>query len=320
MSGCRPCHRRGRGRGDEFRHTLQKREKTVSGMRLLVDDGEGFVGGAKERGGFVEDDGDGDVTEETLEFPFVLEGVEESAVFHCFQNFYSDAASDVSAVEGEHFEGEISGFGIIDGGPEIQGVGADAAGLVQAAACDFRGGIGVGIFKCGMHHFRRKEFVNGAEAAAGENELPTDLRVAAAHEAQEFDLLLGVRGEIGMAAFGGHDAVAATVPSKNRLAQTGAGRHQCANPARLRSARVQNTKVFLLKMLETVPPGAQVVQQNDVRDAEHVNEIGSLHNPRKIGGTHASIDNWASDTETGGNNALAIKMLSGLARTFLDDP
>src|SRR5260370_3796845 len=120
---------------------------------LLVDDGEGFVGGAKERGGFVEDDGYGDVTEETLEFPFVLEGVEESAVFHFFQNFYSDAASDVNAAEGEHFEGEISCFVAIAGAPEIQGGGADAAGLVQAAACDFRGGVGVGIFKCGIDAF-----------------------------------------------------------------------------------------------------------------------------------------------------------------------
>ena len=67
-----------------------------------------------------------------------------------------------------------------------------------------------------------EEFVNGAETAAGEDEFPTDLRIAAAHEAKEFDLLLGVRREIGMAAFGRHNAVASAVPNENGLAQAGA--------------------------------------------------------------------------------------------------
>src|SRR2546425_1211169 len=82
------------------------------------------------------------------------------------------------------------------------GVGTDPAGLVQSAPGDFRGGIGVGIFKRSMGNFGREKFMNGAEAAAGENEFPAYLRIAAAHEAQEFDLLLGVRGEVGVPAFG----------------------------------------------------------------------------------------------------------------------
>ena len=70
-----------------------------------------------------------------------------------------------------------------------------------------------------MRHFWRKEFVDGTKAASGENQFPTDLRIAAAHEAQEFDLLLGVRRKIGMAAFGRHNAVAAAIPHKKRLAK-----------------------------------------------------------------------------------------------------
>src|SRR5438445_11385908 len=181
---------------------------------LLVDGGEGFVGGAEERGGFVEDDGDGDIAEEAFEFPFVLEGVEENTVFHFFENFYGDASCDVDAAERQNFQREIPCFGAIDGGPEIQGVGTHAAGLVQTAAGDLRGGIGVRIFERRVGYFRRKEFVNGAEAAAGENELPAHLRIAAAHEAQELDLLLGVRGKIGMAALRRDNAVASTVPDE----------------------------------------------------------------------------------------------------------
>src|SRR5713101_5122149 len=205
MPGSRP------GR-DRLSPALQKREKTGSGMRLLIDGGEGFVGGAEERGGFVEDDGDGDVGEKWFEFPFVLEGVKENTLFHFFENFDGDATGNINTAERQNFQREISGFRAVDGGPKIQSVGTDPARLVQPAPGDLRGGIRVGVFERRMNYFRRKEFVKGAEAAAGENKFPAYLRIAAAHEAQEFDLLLGVRSEIGMPAFGGDHAVAAAVP------------------------------------------------------------------------------------------------------------
>src|SRR6266700_5819073 len=183
----------------------------VNARRALFAGGEGFVGGAEERGGFVEDDGDWDIAEEAFEFPFVLEGVEENSVFHFFENFDGDATGDVDTAEGQNFQREISGFGTIDGGPEIQRVRTDAAGFVQTAARNFRGRIGVGIVERRMDYFRRKKFMKGAEAAAGKNELPANLRIAATHEAEEFDLLLGVRREIGMATFRRHNAIATTI-------------------------------------------------------------------------------------------------------------
>jgi hypothetical protein len=52
-----------------------------------------------------------------------------------------------------------------------------------------------------VFHGRIEKFVKGAETTAGENQLPTDLRIAAAHKAEKFDLLFGVRSEIGVATF-----------------------------------------------------------------------------------------------------------------------
>ena len=86
--------------------------------------------------------------------------------------------------------------------------------------------------------------MKGAEAAAGKNEFPTDLRIATAHEAEKFDLLLGVRSEIGMASFGGHDAVAPAVPDEDRLTETGAGSKQCACSAGLRITQIQNAEIL----------------------------------------------------------------------------
>ena len=54
--------------------------------------------------------------------------------------------------------------------------------------------------------------MNGAEAATGENEFPAYLRIPTAHEAQQFNLLFGVRREVGVPAFGGHNAIASSVP------------------------------------------------------------------------------------------------------------
>src|SRR6266446_4240000 len=246
--------------------------RRVTDGALLVAGGEGFVGSAEEGSGLVEDDGDGDVAEKALKFPLVLESVEESTVFHLFEDFDGDAAGDVNAAERQNFQREIPCLGTIDGSPEIQGIRADATGLVQTAAGDLWSGIGVGIFEGGVRHFRREKFVNSAEAAAGENEFPTHLRIAAAHEAQEFDLLLGVRREIGMPAFGRHNAVTAAIPHKKRLAKASARSDQCARPARFWIAWIQDAKILRRKMLDTVARGAEVIQENNVRDIELFDE------------------------------------------------
>src|SRR5258706_3378094 len=163
--------------------TERKESETWNSERaLLVGGGESFVGGAEERGGFVEDNGDRYIAEETLEFPFVLEGVEESTILHFFEDLDGDAAGNVNAAERKNFQRKISGFGAIDSGPKIQRVRADAARLVQPAAGDFRGRIGVGGFKRGVYNLRCEKLVEGAEAATGENEFPAYFRKTAAPE------------------------------------------------------------------------------------------------------------------------------------------
>jgi len=76
----------------------EKREQAPAlQRRLLIGGGQGLVGGSEEWGGFVEDDGDGDIAEEAFEFLFVLEGMEKGAVFHFFEDFDGYASGDVDA-------------------------------------------------------------------------------------------------------------------------------------------------------------------------------------------------------------------------------
>src|SRR5206468_7246931 len=127
-----------------------------------------------------------------------------------------DAACNVNAAECENFESKIAGFSAVDRDPEVDGLNTDRASLRESFLGDFGSGIGVRVFKTGVFHFGREKFVKRAEAAAGQDEFPTDLRVTAAHKAEELDLLIGVGREIGMAAFGGNDAITLAIQHKDR--------------------------------------------------------------------------------------------------------
>src|SRR5579871_108960 len=184
-------------RGIRFRggERLQKTEGSA------FDEAERFVGSTELRGVFVENDGEGHVLEQILEMPFVFEGLEEAAVLHFFDDFDGDAAGDVDAAEREDFQREIAGFGAVNVGPEVECFDADGASFCERVLGNFRRGIGVGIVKGSVLDGRRQKFVERAETATGKNEFPTDLRIAALHEAKQFDLLFRVGSKIGMAAF-----------------------------------------------------------------------------------------------------------------------
>src|SRR6266704_2281548 len=143
--------------------------------------------------------------------------------------------------------------------------------------------------------------------------------MAAAHEAQEFDLLLGGRRNVQKTTFGRHNAVAAAIPHEIGLAKTGTPSDQCARPARLRAAWIKDTEILRGKMFDTVPSGAEVIQENDVRDVRLFDERLGIDDPRKIGGSHGAIDHWPGDAESGGNDAVLAQMIGCLAGEFLDD-
>lgn len=251
--------------------------------------------------------------------PFVLEEFEEGAVFDFLDDFYGDATGDVNTAQGEHLEGEIAGLGTIDGHPEIEGIDADWAGLGESFLRDFGSGIGVGIFKTGMSDFGSEEFVQGAEAAAGEDELPAHLRITAAHEAEKLDLLFGVGREIGVAALGRDDAVALAVPDEEGLTEAGARSEKGPCATGLRFAWIQNAEVFRGKMLDAVAGGTEVIHEDDLRHIELSSESASVDGPRKIGGANAIIDDGSGDAKTCSANRRAIEVRLCEAREFLND-
>src|SRR5437764_13919948 len=87
-----------RRRDAGLKPTDRKSRKTAARLRrlsLLVCGGQGLVGGAQQRRGFIQDNRNGNVAQQALEFPFVFEGMKKCAVLHLFEDFDGDAAGDV---------------------------------------------------------------------------------------------------------------------------------------------------------------------------------------------------------------------------------
>ena len=157
-----------------------------------------------------------------------------------------------------------------------------------------------------MLHGGIDEFVQGAEAAAGKNQLPTDLRIAAAHEAQQFDLLFGVRRKIGMAAFGGNHADSARRPTPGWpgrdpvpaaiSARVPPGSGPCPDSTRrnLRSADIRCCG----------PVAPRSFSNTTCLHFKFFEQIVGVHRPGQIGGAHAIVDHRAGDAETRGANSV----------------
>ncbi len=251
--------------------------------------------------------------------PFVLKGVEEGAVFHFFQNFYRNAAGNVDTTQGQDFKGKVASFSAVDVGPQVDGCDANRASLAEAILGNFRSGVGVGVGESSVLYGWIEKFVDGTEAAAGKNQLKTDLRIATEHEAKQFDFLFGVGSEIGVAAFGGADLITRAIPNEKSFAQAGARSEQRARATDFWRARIQNREVGRIEIFDAVAPGAQIVQKNDVFDAEFRGKYGRINGPGKIGGAHAIVDDRTGDAETGGADFFLTEMRGGYSGKFLGD-
>jgi len=251
--------------------------------------------------------------------PFVLEAREEGAVLHFLQDFNGDAAGYVDAAKCENFEGEVAGFCPIDVSPEIDGLDADGASFVEAVLGNFRSGIGIRISESGVLYRRVEKFVDGAEAAAGENQFKADLRIAAAHETKQFDLLFSVRSEIGVTTFGSANLIAGAIPHEKSFAQAGAGGEKSACATSFRHPGIQNRKVGRIEIFDAVAPGAEIVEENDVFDGQFLGENGGVNGPGQIGGADTIVDDWAGDAETCGADFFVTEMGCDDAGEFLGD-
>src|SRR5271156_4315260 len=167
-----------------------------------------------------------------------------------------------------------------------------------------------------MHDAGIEKFVKRAETAAAQNDLPADLRIATAHEAEEFDLLFSVRRKIGMSAFGRHNTVTGAIPNENGLAEASAGSKECAGPGVFRLAWIQNAIFFGSEVFDAVAGRAKIVHQHDIGEFQFACKDRGVNRPGKIGGAHTIVDDWASYSKARSAHLLICEVRPGLPREF----
>src|SRR5690242_14434662 len=72
-------------------------------------------------------------------------------------------------------------------------------------------------------------------------------------------------------------------------------------------------------MLDAVAGGAEIVQENDVRNIQFLDESFCVNDPRKVRGSHRSIDHRTGNAKSRGGDAFIPKMIGRLAGELLDD-
>src|SRR6516162_8603072 len=101
--------------------------------RRLPDGRVCFVSCADERRGFVEHHRNRHIEEHLFEVPFVLEGVEERAVLHFWQDLDGNATGDVDTAEGQYFQCQVAGLRSVYIGPEVERLHTDRARVIETA-------------------------------------------------------------------------------------------------------------------------------------------------------------------------------------------
>ena len=248
---------------------------------------------------------DGRGLEEGTQAAFTVERFQEEVALEFLEHLGGDAATDVDAAEGEHFQREVAGFGAVEAGEGVEGLDADGIFLGQA---DLRGDGGEvsianlfgephGLGKAGA---LAEEAVEIAHAHAGEDAFPANVAVFLAEVDEEFIAEAAIGGEAGVAAFAGEGAMGDAVPEETGLAQSGAGGDEAAiaNLGEI-GLGVEGEKFVAAKGLDAVRIGLKVVEEADALEAEIGLDFCGIDDPREVGDLDDAVLDRAGDAEAG---------------------
>jgi hypothetical protein len=107
------------------------------------------------------------------------------------------------------------------------------------------------------------------------------------------------------------------VPDQQRLTQAGAGGDQATVPDGARVARLQRADALRSKLRDAVAVGLQIVDQEDVLDAERAAQIARIQRPGQVSQLQAAVAYWAGAAEAGGYDFFLLARV--IAQERLDD-
>src|SRR5437879_317038 len=137
-----------------------------------------------------------------------------------------------------------------------------------------------------------QEAVDIEEARPGEGALVRDMPAEfLVQVAQQFDLKLAIRSEIGVPTFGRDGAIALTIPGESGHPKSGSGSDQSAISGRRLVAFVQSVKLLIAQTFDAEGCGYQVVDEIDLFDSDRARDDVAVYVPGEIRGLNATSDN-----------------------------
>ncbi len=127
--------------------------------------------------------------------------------------------------------------------------------------------------------------------------------------AEQRDLALVARGEVGVAALGGHRSVVRAVPEDARHAEARPGGDERAVARLPGLALVEGVELRLLQDLDAVGGGFEVVDESDALDAERLGERRVVDFPGEVRRLDAPARDRAGDAEAGVRDGLGRAVL-----------
>ena len=118
-------------------------------------------------------------------------------------------------------------------------------------------------------------------------------------KAQQVDLVFVARRVVGVAAFGRVGRVAAAVPDEHGLAQAGSGGDQGAIADLAGVALAEGVDLIGGELGDAVAVGLEIVDEEDVVDAEVDRELVAVQGPGKVGEAQAAVAHRAGHAEAG---------------------
>src|SRR5580704_15278450 len=159
-----------------------------------------------------------------------------------------------------------------------------------------------------MFYQRVEEFMNRLEPPSRKDHLGAHKLIARSNKFPEFDLLLRVRREIGMAALGGHGHMLLPVPEKNGLAHARPrGDHDDCG-LRHGNAVMDGFKIRRLQDDNSVGSCLEIVEKADAIESEQLRHHRSIHNPRNVRSVDHVVHDSPGDSERRGSDRYRIFM------------
>ena len=116
---------------------------------------------------------------------------------------------------------------------------------------------------------------------------------------EQGDLAVAACGEVAVATFGGDGNVFRAVPDEEGFAQAGSGGDEAAVAGGFGVALVEGKDLVGVELGNAVAVGFEVVDEEDVLDAEGLREVAGVEAPGEVGEFEAAVADGAGAAKAG---------------------